>query len=164
MRSDISAVTLFYLSCQLYIRSAPITSFICLSLHSSLFTCDLYPHRSPLQFLIFFIFQVSVTYCSFFYSLFCCVYLSSSFCSVCPPALLLFVFVINSCLQAEDEALVCFVAGVCLSVCVSFAYYAHLAVMEDIPEGSCPILKHKDSLTLSPLTHLCHGRASALQL
>lgn len=53
---------------------------------------------------------------------FCFVCLSSSFCSVRPPALLpplLFALMINCCLQAENELPLCMVAGVC-AVCDCF--------------------------------------------
>lgn len=85
---------------------------------SPFFTCDLYSHC--------YIFQVlpSLSNCFFFLKIlpFCFVCLSSSFCSVRPPALLpplLFALMINCCLQAENELPLCMVAGVC-AVCDCF--------------------------------------------
>lgn len=165
MRSDISTVTLSIrpVSCTSGQLKSPLWSPSPCTPHCSAFPfiCDLYSQRSSLLLSIFIFYNLC--HILFFYSLFCFVYLSSSYCSVGPPALLaplLFVLVINCCLQADNEVLVCLVAGVCFRVWVHvfIAHYAHIATAEDNPESSRPILKHTHAH--SPLT--C-GQACALQ-
>lgn len=113
----------FYPSCQLYVGSTPNTSFI--------FPPPPFLAALPLLFYLWFIFSllylsgftISVKLLFFLKILpFCFVCLSSSFCSVRPPALLpplLFALMINCCLQAENELPLCMVAGVC-AVCDCF--------------------------------------------
>lgn len=115
MRCDISTVTLFIcpVSCtsgQLKTLPPPLSAPLCLPFLPVI--CIL---TAPPSCSLFSYFTTSVTYLLYFIPSF--VYLSSSFCSTCPAALrapLLFVLVINCCLQAENEVLVCVVAGVCV--------------------------------------------------
>lgn len=148
MRSDISTVALFIcpVSCTSGQLRTPLSSPSTLRCSAFPLTCDLYSHCSSLLLCIFIFYRVC--HILFFLIPSCFVYLSSSFCSARPPALLpplLFVLVINCCLQPENEVLVCTVAGVRFRVRVHVfvACYAHIATVEDVPESSRPILKHE---------------------